>query len=269
VQDQFVGMFLEEWRDSEEYERRQEDIKMANMDWDEQEPMWARPVESPVSLPPPSPPRPDDGDDPWGGGSADMYYDKPGDSGDESDCRKVMREPGYVSVSLHVRFNNSVQVSLRLPKVDWENDYEQMCERELARQEHIATVTGRPWHEAAEGAVLPWHWTHDLGVHHSHPTHGYTQEARERMKAVNQRCIPPPQRDAYGPRASNPQGSEQFRRDRAVWYEEATGESLEGVSLTEQWIRTHKVSRAFRADTRAGRPKTDRWDDDDPRWDEF
>ena len=66
MQDQFVGMFLEEWRDSEEYERRQEDIKMANMDWDEQEPMWARPVESPVSLPPPSPPRPDDGDDPWG-----------------------------------------------------------------------------------------------------------------------------------------------------------------------------------------------------------
>jgi hypothetical protein len=32
VQDQFVDMFLGEWRDSEEYERRQEKIEMTNMD---------------------------------------------------------------------------------------------------------------------------------------------------------------------------------------------------------------------------------------------
>eukprot|EP00966_Prymnesium_polylepis_P225173 5207975-Prymnesium_polylepis.1 len=30
-----------------------------------------------------SPPPPDDGGDPYGGCSADMFYDKPGDSGDE------------------------------------------------------------------------------------------------------------------------------------------------------------------------------------------
>ena len=209
----------------------------------------------------PSPPPPDDGDDPWGGSSADMYYDKPGDSGDESECRKRMHESGYVSVSLHVRFDNSVQVKLRLPKIDWENDYEQMMESELTRRERISRLTGKPWHEVPEGAVLSWHWTDDLG-HREHPTHAYSHEARERLKSVNQRCIPPPQRDAYGPRSNNPQGSEQFRRDRAVWYEDVTGESLEGVDSTEQWMRTHKVARAFRADTRAGRPRWDRYCDD-------
>ena len=32
MQDQFVGMFQEEWRDSKEYERRQEEIEMEHMD---------------------------------------------------------------------------------------------------------------------------------------------------------------------------------------------------------------------------------------------
>ena len=68
--------------------------------------------------------------------------------------------------------------------------------------------------------------------------------------------------DAYGPCANNPQGSEQFRKDRATWYEQVTGESLEDVTLTEQWIRAHKVARAFRADTRADRPRWDRYCDD-------
>ena len=101
-------MFLEEWRDSEEYERRQEDIEIANMDSDEQEPVWARPVESPVSLPPPSPPPPDDGGDPFGGASADIFYDKLGDSGDE--CAPQPREPPRVRVQLRVHHGRSVEV---------------------------------------------------------------------------------------------------------------------------------------------------------------
>jgi hypothetical protein len=66
-------------------------------------------------------------------------------------------------VALCVRYGCSVEVKLRLPKVDYENDYEQMCEQELARQERTSSITDRPWHEAREGAVLPWHWTDDLG----------------------------------------------------------------------------------------------------------
>ena len=48
----------------------------------------------------------------------------------------------------------------------------------------------------------------------------------------------------------------------AMWYEEVTGEPLEDVTLTEQWMRAHKVARAFRADTRADRPRWDRYCDD-------
>ena len=209
-----------------------------------------------------SPPPPDDGGDPYGGYSADMFYDKPGESADSGDEYTPQPHDGpRVRVALRVRYGRSVEVKLRLPKIDWENDYEMMMESELARRERISSITGKPWHEVPEGAVLSWHWTDDLGGR-EHPTHAYSHDARERLKAVNQRCIPPPQRDAYGPRANNPQGSEQFRKDRATWYEQVTGESLEDVTLTEQWIRAHKVARAFRADTRADRPRWDRYCDD-------
>ena len=246
-------MFLEEWRDSEEYERRQEDIEIASMDSDEQEPVWARPVESPVSLPPPSPPPPDDGGDPFGGASADMFYDKLGDSGDE--CAPQPREPPRVRVQLRVHHGLSVEVQLRLPKIDYENDYEQMCEQELTRQERISSITGRPWHEAREGAVPPWHWTDDLGRDLSK----WSFVTVTRVERVQQRREPPPHRDdsTYGPRASNPQGDESFRADRRAWFESVTCESLEGVDLSQQWQRVDRVARAFRADTRVSRR---RWD---------
>ena len=37
------------------------------------------------------------------------------------------------------------------------------------------------------------------------------------------------------------------------WYERYTGNSLEGLSLSEQWQRVDRVARALRADTRDGR----------------
>ena len=83
-------------------------------------------------------------------------------------------------------------------------------------------------------------------------SHGVT------CQQCDQRCVPPPQRSQYGPLTNNPQGSAKFREDRAAWYESVTGESLHGVDLAQQWRRVHRVARAFRADTRHGRPGTSR-----------
>jgi len=77
-----------------------------------------------------------------------MFYDKPGDSGDEDTLQP--HDGPRVRVQLRVRYGCSVDVKLRLPKIDYENDYEQMCEQELARQERISSITGRPWHEVPE-----------------------------------------------------------------------------------------------------------------------
>ena len=84
-------------------------------------------------------------------------------------------------------------------------------------------------------------------------------ETVTRVERVQQRREPPPLRDdpAYGPRASNPQGDASFRADRMAWFERVTGESLEGVDLSQQWQRADRVARAFRADTRVSRR---RWD---------
>jgi hypothetical protein len=230
-QDEFViRIFFDKWRESEVYEQRQPHYEQR---------------QSPYGPPPP-----DDGGDPYGGYSADMFYDKLGDSGDEYTPQP--HDGPRVRVALRVRYGRSVEVKLRLPKVDYENDYEQMCESELARQERISLITGRPWHEVPEGAVLGWHWTDDLGSDRCK----WPQPACQRMSRVQQPREPPPLRDdpPYGPRANNPQGDERFRLDRMAWFERVTGESLEGVSLTQQWQRVDSVARAFRADTRAGRP---------------
>jgi hypothetical protein len=49
-----------------------------------------------------------------------------------------------------------------------------------------------------------------------------------------------------------------IRKDRCVWYENVTGESLEGVSLTEQWQRVDVLARGWRAygDGRAGKQRS-------------
>ena len=250
-------MFVEEWRDSEEFEHYEQEIEIANMNPEdylsEPEAISKSQVPSPCYSPPP----PDDGGDPYGGCSADMFYDKPGDSGDE--CTPQPHTGPRVRVTLRVRYGRSVEVKLRLPKIDYENDYEQMCEHELARQERIASITGRPWHEAREGAVLPWHWTDDLGRDSS----VWRFETVTRVERVQKR-EPPPLRDdpAYGPRACNPNGDESFRADRMAWFERVTGESMEGCDLTQQWQRADRVARAFRADTRVSRKRWDFYCDD-------
>ena len=50
--------------------------------------------------------------------------------------------------------------------------------------------------------------------------------------------------ERYGPLANNVEGDEAFRKDRAVWYEHVTGESLDGLSLMEQWERVDRRDRA-------------------------
>ena len=57
--------------------------------------------------------------------------------------------------------------------------------------------------------------------------------------------------------ANNPEGDDEFRRDRAVWYEHVTGESLEGLCLTEQWERVDVIARRFReySDGRSARER--------------
>ena len=42
-------------------------------------------------------------------------------------------------------------------------------------------------------------------------------------------------------------GDEAFRKDRRAWYEHATGETLEGLSLAEQWRRVDVLGRSWRA----------------------
>merc|ERR1712093_284794 len=69
--------------------------------------------------------------------------------------------------------------------------------------------------------------------------------------------LPPPHRDdaRYAPLASNAAGDEAFRKDRAVWYEHVTGESLDGLSVAEQWERVDAVARRFREYTDGRAPR--------------
>ena len=51
--------------------------------------------------------------------------------------------------------------------------------------------------------------------------------------------------------------NEAFHKDRAVWYEHVTGDSLDGLSLAEQMERVDVIARRFRVynDGRAPRPR--------------
>ena len=79
-QEVFMVLFFD-WRSSDECKRYEIENEVNQVDYDDCEPaLPMAPAEVRQQFGPrqPSPPPPDDGDDPWGGGSADMYYDGPG-----------------------------------------------------------------------------------------------------------------------------------------------------------------------------------------------
>ena len=83
------------------------------------------------------------------------------------------------------------------------------------------------------------------------------RENLERHDRMTRAGIPPPRcaDERYGPLAQNFEGDEKFRQDRCVWFQHVTGESLEGLSLAEQWQRVDVLARGWRAysDGRTGR----------------
>lgn len=102
----------------------------------------------------------------------------------------------------------------------------------------------------AEGITFPAHYLDSS--HHGgcvdRPWVRADEREREREERRARTGGPPPHRDEerYGPLAHNPEGDEAFRSDRRAWYERATGESLAGVSLAEQWQRADAYARRFR-----------------------
>lgn len=138
----------------------------------------------------------------------------------------------------------------------------------IEEQGRISTIHGKPWHQVAPGS-MPVHWldsTHDGGPVDRpweraalERQQREEREHRQRLERMARANIPPPHRneERYGPLASNPEGDDSFRKDRTVWYEHVTGESLEGLTLTDQWERVDSIARRFReyTDGRATRPR--------------
>ena len=60
------------------------------------------------------------------------------------------------------------------------------------------------------------------------------REQRERLERMRRANIPPPYREdaRYGALTNNSSGNETFHKDRAVWYEHVTGDSLDGLSAS-------------------------------------
>ena len=138
-------------------------------------------------------------------------------------------------------------------------------EREAIHEEHgrISGIHGKPWYQVPRGATMPVHWldsTQEGGpvyrpweIAERAQREREEREERERLERMARAGIPPPLRDdpegtyqRYGPLAQNPEGDDRFRKDRRAWYEHATGESLEDVSLSEQWRRAHSLARGWR-----------------------
>jgi hypothetical protein len=126
--------------------------------------------------------------------------------------------------------------------------YELDCEAELERQALIAEGITMPPHyldSSHVGGSVDRPWERDAAEARAREE----QEWREREARMMRVDKSPPRRDdeRYGPLAQNAQGDENFRKDRAVWYEGLTGESLDGLSLTEQWERADVLARRWRA----------------------
>ena len=208
--------------------------------------------------------------DPYGlGGSADCHYLG------ASDHERLEREEEYERVMRELLAkgrHGPIRLGLNPPPRDATDEsdrYELEQERVLEEQGRISSIHGKPWHQVPPGSTFPVHWLDS--THHGGPVERpwelaererrrrEEQEERDRLERMKRRDIPPPRRneERYGPLANNPDGDERFRKDRAVWYEHATGESLQGLSLAEQWQRTHEFARRFR-EYNDGRPQPTR-----------
>jgi hypothetical protein len=105
---------------------------------------------------------------------------------------------------------------------------------------------------------MPTHWldSSHAGGSVDRPWERTERERREREERMARAGAPPPRRDdpRYGPLANNAEGDAAFRKDRSVWYEHVTGQSLEGMSLTEQWQHVDTLARRSWRAYSDGRP---------------
>ena len=174
--------------------------------------------------------------------------------GGSADCH-------YLGAADHERLEEQEQAErlqqerseISLAQPDHSDAFELDHERELEEHGRISTVHGRPWHEVPAGSTVPIHWLDHVDrpweCIERERVQREEREHRERQERMARAGIPPPRRDneRYGPLAQNPEGDEAFRKDRRVWYEHVTGESLQGVSLSEQWQRVDVLARGWRA----------------------
>ena len=135
-------------------------------------------------------------------------------------------------------------------------------EYDRANAEHgrISHIHGRPWDEVPPNATAPVHWFDSLRRPWEQEEWEQEQrekrEHRERLERMRRANIPPPYREdaRYGALTNNSSGNEAFHKDRAVWYEHVTGDSLDGLSLAEQRERVDVIARRFRVyNTMTGR----------------
>ena len=208
--------------------------------------------------------------DPYGqGGSADCHYLG------ASDHERLEREEEYERLMRELLArgrHGPIRLGRNPPPrdaTDESDHYEMERECVLEEQGRISSIHGKPWHQVPPGSTFPVHYLDS--THHGGPVERPWElaECERRRREEREECdrlermtrcdIPPPRRneERYGPLANNPDGDERFRKDRAVWYEHATGESLQGLSLAAQWQRTHDFARRFR-EYHDGRPQPTR-----------
>jgi hypothetical protein len=137
-------------------------------------------------------------------------------------------------------------------------DCDRDCDRALDEAGRRSHFYGKLSGDLPEGAAPPLGWTP--------PNFVQLQEAaqkaeRERMTRALHAGVPPPRRSDY---ATGEEGRDAFRADRRAWYERATGDSLEAVSVAEQHRLCHEFARRFRTYT-DGRPDRAATPPPDPR----
>ena len=187
--------------------------------------------------------------DVYGDSSADCHYDG---TAVHAQLEADERYQRVVNVLLEKGMRGPIRVRADPTSTDLSDRHELECERVNEEHGRISNIHGRPWHEIPPGATAPVHWLDfvDRPWEQEERERARLEELEhhERLERMARANIPPPYREdtCYGPLASNTTGDDAFRKDRAVWYEHVTGESLDGLSLTAQWERVDVIARRFR-----------------------